>query len=242
MHAHGHGLPISANQSTSPHPPPISLPQYSSSVPSLAAFCIAALAEYPLDIHQLGLRLHYRPPLHSHQLAEDPLHSLCPSHAVVDPRLWATIVQIYDNLPPEFSSFIISLGDVHLPLLQQIPSTPHFSLITILELPGCYHLTDDSISNLKHLHTLTAFDATGTNISSLAISSLVNTCLWTDPVHGDQARRRGPWSLRVLCLKDCSRVNNAVLPYLSAFPLLSVVGMFNIGRNLIHFFNLLYVL
>ncbi|TFK76455.1 hypothetical protein BDN72DRAFT_891505 [Pluteus cervinus] len=193
-------------------------------VPSLSFFCILVLARFPLDIHHIGpIRLNYRPPSNPH--AFDLLRALCPPDSKVDPRLWATLVQIYDKLPPELSSYALPLGDEYLPLLQCIQCTTQFSLVTILELPGCNLLTDDSIAEFKSLHTLAALDITGTQISPAAIKTLSETLLWADPQPDGTQQRRGPWSLRVLCLKDCSQLNNAVLPHLLAFPALSVVDL-----------------
>lgn len=207
-------------------------------VPSLSYLCLSLLYTYPDQIHHIGpVRLNYRAPSSPHTF--DLLRALIPSYGdgnprsdelsfnptLLDPRLWATLVQIYDDLPTILHSYPIPLCDEHLPTLQRIPQTPHFSLITILELPGCPDLTDATISELKILHTLSALDLSGTQISPYGMMSLAGSLLWTDPsVPGERPTRRGPWGLRILRLKDCTRITNKVYPYLLSFPLLSAIG------------------
>jgi len=184
-------------------------PPSSSLVPSLSSLCLQILAHFPDQVHQLPLRLHYRSEL-----------GLSSSLRLLDPRLWSTIVQIYDGLPECLRSYNIPLSDIHLPLLQRIPSTHRFSLLTILDLPACPDLTDRSISALKFLHSLVAFDASATALSSYAINVLARTLVYTEY----DTSRRGPWSLRILRLTNCRNVNNTVYSHLHLFPLLSVVG------------------
>ncbi|RDB21376.1 hypothetical protein Hypma_011592 [Hypsizygus marmoreus] len=185
-------------------------------VPSLSWFCLQRLAEVPDQVHLLGVRLHY-------DEQRDVLDG--EDDGPMDPRFWATLVQVYDNLPPRFNSLTVPLSDAHVPLLQRIPSTPQFSLLTLLDLPACPHLTDDTISALSQLHSLTALDASGTVLSPYGIKVLSSTLLWVD----DGPVRRGPWGLRILRLRYCTKIDNKVFPHLSKFPLLSVIDLQGTG-------------
>ena len=226
-------------------PPPYIPGPYTSSppqisfhyVPSLSYFCIHTLYKFPDQVHAIGnIRLPYQPP--TSPLSYDILRALIPSYSHpgadldfsgVDPRLWATLVQIYDNLPEVFRTYRVPLSDEHVPLLQRIPSTSQFSLITILELPGCRDLSDDTITNLKGLDSLCAFDATGTRLTAYGIKVLAGTVLWSDHdgEHGGGKRRqRGPWGLRILRLRNCSKIDNKVFDCLTKFILLSVIGAY----------------
>lgn len=188
-----------------PGPYSLNLPNH---LPSLSKLCLYILAEFP-DQLRLPVRLHYRSEITRLTLTHD-----------IDPRLWATLVQIYDGLPDCLRFYNIPLNDIHLPLLQRVPSTSQFSLVTILDLPACPYLTDDSISALKSLHSLVAFDASATSLSSYAIKVLARTLIYTeyDP------SRRGPWGLRILRLKNCINIDNSISSHVDLFPLLSVVG------------------
>jgi hypothetical protein len=153
--------------SKSVHPPAVHQPgPYDSQanvsrvyVPSLAYFALKTLFEYPEQIHFLGsIRLRYQSPLSP--LSYNVLRELIPFYdpndpnfnlSGVDPRLWATLIQVFSDLPDTFRTYHIPLSDKHVPLLQQIPSSPHFSLITILELPSCPELTDNTIVELRYL-------------------------------------------------------------------------------------------
>ncbi|KAF7294942.1 hypothetical protein MIND_01032300 [Mycena indigotica] len=202
----------------------LAMPRKLPYTPSLVWFCLHKLAQFPDQVAAIGnIRLTYRPPKSSQD--EDILRSLIPldpsefDWALVDPRLWCTIVQIYDNLPASFTCYSIPLADEHLPALQ-LPSTPNFSLVTILELPGCRELTDATIVELKRLHSLCALDVSGApNISSHAIRVLAGTVLWSE------AEQRGPWCLRVLRCRNCKAIDNKILPHLSSFPLLSLLDL-----------------
>ncbi|KAJ7452434.1 hypothetical protein B0H11DRAFT_2073402 [Mycena galericulata] len=198
-------------------------------VPSLPWFCLTKLARFPDQVNAIGAsRLTYNPPTSEEEY--DILRALIPSlpydtlrefdWAAVDPRLWATIVQIYDGLPPVFHCYPIPLADEHMRLLQNVESTPQFSLLTILELPGCRELSDMTIVNLKHLHSLCAFDASATSVSSYALKVFSGTVLWAD-----DRTRRGPWGLRILRLRNCLNINDSIVPHLSAFPLLSILDL-----------------
>ena len=172
--------------------------------PSLSSICLQIISHQVLPL--LPFRLNYRSEI-------TPPFSL-------NPLLWITLVQIYDYLPDCVRSFNIPLHHSHLPLLQRVPSTSIFSLITILDLPACPELTDHSISALNILHSLVAFDASATTLSSYAISVLARTLVYTQY----DTTRRGPWSLRILRLANCNNIDNTVYSHISLFPLLSVVG------------------
>ncbi|KAI0748086.1 hypothetical protein C8Q80DRAFT_1170076 [Daedaleopsis nitida] len=197
-------------------------------VPPLSYFCIKTLVDYPDQIHELGpARLRYERPAGRDDF--DILQALIPTYRpfdsanhrgfnlrVVDPRLWAVLVQIFENLPCLFRNYTLPLSDPHLPMLQTIPSTEHFSLITVLSLSRCRDLTDDTVQELRHLHTLSAFDASVTALSSWGEG---------DSSANNPSVRRGPWGIRVLYLKDCINIDDEVLHCLPRFPLLSVVDL-----------------
>lgn len=185
-------------------------------VPSLSSICILILAKFPDQI-RIPVRLHYS----ELTLTRHPLQ-LC-RH--LDPLLWITLVQIYDHLPDSLSSCNIPLYYQHLPLLQRVLSTSNFSLITILDLPACPDLNDQSIYTLNLLHSLVAFDASATSLSSYAIKVLARTLVYTQY----DTTRRGPWPLRILRLRDCRKIDNTVYSHISLFPLLSVVDLRGTG-------------
>ena len=164
---------------------------------SLVSLCIQTLLPY-VDQIDLPYRLQPR---------STTLDELIPDPAHIDTRLWAALIQIYDDLPPFLTSH---KTDTHLALLQSIPSTPSFSLITLLELSSCPHLNDSSIFELKFIQTLTAFDATGSTLSPYAIKRL--------------ASFTNLWQLRILSLRRCRHITNDAFPYFVKFPLLSVLG------------------
>ncbi|KAJ7109367.1 hypothetical protein C8R44DRAFT_802332 [Mycena epipterygia] len=217
------------------HPPPYTPGPYHSNappdtlpyLPSLPWFCLTKLARFPDQVSAIAqYRLRYQPPPSAESY--DILLALIPSlsrpefdWADVDPRLWATIVQVYDNLPAVFQCYQIPLADEHLRLLQDVQSTPQFSLVTILELPGCPELLDTTIFNLKHLHSLCALDASATSLSQYAIKALSGTVLWGD----DDKVRKGPWALRILRLRNCRNIDNKIFPHLSPFQLLSILDL-----------------
>lgn len=211
----------------------------SSQVPSLVWFCLHCISEFPDQI-RLPRKLIYQPlsspPPRSFRFIDNFLRASSSNGPndnqdnhwslglrKLDPRLWATVVQIFDRIPPELRTYTLSLNDELLPLIQGLENTDSFSLITILELPGCDALTDDSVSELRCLHTLSAFDASSTRLSSRGIVTLTRTLSVNDP--GQPMRKlRGPWSLRILRLKHCAEIDNAVYLVLSLFPLLAVIG------------------
>ncbi|KAI8998671.1 hypothetical protein BD414DRAFT_533505 [Trametes punicea] len=216
----------------SPHGPEVRL-RY---VPPLSYFCVKAIAEYPDELHALGAaRLRYQAPWSRDQF--DILSALIPTYRpfsgnegsfdlrLVDPRLWAVLVQIYEDLPDVFRQYTLPLSDAHLPLLQTIPSTKHFSLITILSLRECRMLTDDNVVELRHLPTLAAFDASVTALGTWGVQRLAKSLAWSEADEMHPVERRGPWGLRIMYLRDCINIDDKVLYWLTRFPLLSVVDL-----------------
>lgn len=190
------------------------LPPSASPLPSLTSLCLRLIAQFPDDVHMLPFRLNYRPEL--------GLPASLPCLARLHPLLWITLAQVYDGLPDCLATYSIPLSDQHIPLLQRVPHTPLFSLLTILDLPACPELTDDSIYVLKSLHSLVAFDASATVISPYAIKVLARSL-----VHMEQdSKRNGPWTLRILRLRNCRNIDDSVHSYFCSFPLLSVIGKF----------------
>ncbi|KAL4251711.1 hypothetical protein ABKN59_004523 [Abortiporus biennis] len=207
-----------------------SVPEKLTYVPSLASLCFKRLIEYPEQVHIVeDARLHYEPP--KEPTDYDLLQELFPSFSYdaqdqldltqVDPRLWALVVQLIDSIPDAFRTYTLPLSDIHLPLLQQIPSTSHFSLVTVLELKRCPEIDNETILQLGGLHSLGALDVSATQLTSWGIRNLSKTLLISD----DGALPRGPWNLRVLYLKDCLQIDDKVFEYLPHFPLLSVVDL-----------------
>lgn len=195
-------------------------------VPSLSLLCILRVYTTPDQLHLLGgLRLNYMTAEHRGQF--DLLHALVPgfrpaeyTSTQLDPRLWATLVQIYDELPKCLRTYNIPLSDEHLLVLQYVQSTPTFTLITVLNLARCNMLTDANVICLKPLTTLAALDASYTSLSDYGIKSLAGTIVWSDE---DQVYR-GPSSLRVLKIRGCSKVTNNICASLLKLPLLCLVG------------------
>ena len=201
-------------------------------VPSLQSLCVKILAQYPNQIHALeSARLQYEPP--ENDGAHDLLRELIPAYRydpetqdtdlleMVDPRLWATLVQIYDSLPETFRTYQLPLSDTHLPLLQDVPCTPHFALITTLSIRGRSELDDSNIAELGQLHGLTALDVGATTLTPWGVKTLAKTLV--KRTSGTRALS-GPWPLRLLSLRDCMKINDEVLTSLAQFPLLSVIG------------------
>lgn len=197
-------------------------------VPPLAYFCICALTPYPDQLHNLQRPISY---------SERVVRALVPprviSHGVqrtdgmfdvqsADPRLWATLAQVMHPLPPEFSDYEVPLSDLHLPLLQQVPSRDDFCFVTLLSLPGCNEVCDDTISVLHRLNSLVALDLRGTTISSYGITVLTRSLSWSCD---ELQTMTGLWGLRILQLHSCTNIDNEVLPTLSKFPLLSSIGL-----------------
>lgn len=194
----------------------------SAKVPPLAYFCLSVMLPYPEQLSCIGRRrLHYTAPSDATLDWIVALESRDPSD--IDPRLWAIIVQLYSGLRPQWRVYQMPLRDKHLTLLQRIPSTQHFALITVLELAGNRELTDDNILELKHLRTLVALNISETNISDSGIFRLANTVSWVN-TDSHQRELRGPWSLRALDLHGCRRISEIVGDHLEVFRLLSVLG------------------
>lgn len=192
-------------------------------VPKLEYFCLKVLSKYPEELHVAGCqKLRYT----SKKAKTDVFRCLFPawgtssfSLSEIEPRLWATVVQLYANVPEILSSYPIALEDAYLPLLQRIPSTDHFAMITVLDLRSCQELTDETIIALKALDHLCALDATDTSLSSRGIKQLSRSLLVNDV-----GEKRGPWGLRILRLQGCMNLDNDVFSCLSSFPLLCAVG------------------
>lgn len=203
-----------------------------SQFPRLGSFCVRALLDYTDQLYVLGkIRLNC---VDTHTRRRDGkrisnhhiLKSLLPnwgtpffSLADIDPRLWANIIQIYEDLPEELRTLPIQLADPHLPLLQQIPSTSNFALITVLNLSRSQTLTDASILALKALHNLCALDISCTEVTSHGLRRLSRTLIFNDI-----GKRRGPWTLRILRMRDCRKIDNEIFSFLKDFPLLCAIG------------------
>ncbi|KAJ8463394.1 hypothetical protein ONZ45_g17597 [Pleurotus djamor] len=196
-------------------------------VPSLSLLCLLSLyAACPDQLSLLnGLRLNLRQQNDPSEF--DLIQALVPDFdpntfqsTQLDPRLWVSLAQVYDNLPQVLRTYHIPLSDEHLLLLQRVQSTPTFSLITIVNLTGCVRLTDETIIQLKQLRSLVALDASSTSVSDNGIKALAGTIFWSE----DDASYRGPSSLRILRLRSCKRVTDNVLHIIPRFPLLCLVG------------------
>ncbi|KII88523.1 hypothetical protein PLICRDRAFT_41684 [Plicaturopsis crispa FD-325 SS-3] len=182
-------------------------------VPSLGWFCLTRMTAFPDEFgHALGTtRLSHHP----ERILQEVFPSYKPGSPLalsqVDPRLWALLVQLYpSSLPTIFDSYPIPLSDPHLPLLQRIPSTTEFALVTVLDLTYQQQLTDDTVVYLRQLRTLAALDISETSIS----------------VYGVKVLSRSLESpLRILSLRDCWKIDDEVLPSLMQFPLLSVIDL-----------------
>lgn len=204
-------------------------------IPSLVSYCIRAALSDLLYAFKDNL-IPYEPPRSSqdYDILRDLMPSFSPSgpfdSSQVDPRLWANIVQVLSHLPSSLRVYTIALADKHLPMLQRVPSTSDFSLLTILDLTKCDHLNDDTVLNLRELHGLCALGASRTSLSAHGVARLAGTLRWCDSQDErdiDEGRandRRGPWGLRVLWLDGCWRIGHDVFNHLRRFPLLSVVG------------------
>lgn len=194
-------------------------------VPPLSYFCIMSLIEVPEQLHILGdARLQLREETGRKMLLRMLLpHWKTPHFSLlnIDPRLWATLVQVYTNIPSILTSYPVDLSDPYLPLLQQIPSTPNFTLITILDLQRSKRLTNHNIAALKPLTSLCSLDISFTSISDYAIKVLSRTLTFD----GD-GEPKGPWGLRILKLRGCVSVSKSVVDILDKFPLLCLVGTF----------------
>ena len=231
-------LPVRASQATSDDPGPgTSIPPglYQSvhnhagvsagtgPIPPLAYFCIRTLLDYADQIHCLGA--------HRIRCQPEVLRALSPPTfgdlkattrclCKLDPRLWSIIVQVYSGLPKGLQNYLLPLGDRYLPLLQSIPSTPFFALITVVSLRGC--VSDETSHALKSLHALCALDISQTSVSHLGIRHFapVITAKPSDPRHGTRG-------LRILRLCGCPKITDQVIGAVSAFPLLVALGLYH---------------
>ncbi|KAL0946910.1 hypothetical protein HGRIS_013071 [Hohenbuehelia grisea] len=187
-------------------------------VPPLILLCLKRLSEFPEQVHLLHpTRLTYRPADNPTEF--DIVRALAPNPDVLDPRLWATLAQVYEGLPDRFLDYRIPLDDEHLPLLQKIPSTPSFSLVTILDLSATpTAIKDTNIYLLRTLVTLVALDLSHTPITNYGVQSLANT------IHYDE-EYKGPFALRIIRLIGCRKITADIFPILSKFPLLSIVDL-----------------
>ncbi|KIY70897.1 hypothetical protein CYLTODRAFT_346910, partial [Cylindrobasidium torrendii FP15055 ss-10] len=207
--------PVTRGQYT---PLPTCLPR----VPPLAYFCVRALMSAADQIHLIG-------DASVQDNAGVIIESLFPDYEDaafdvrrVDPRLWATLAQLYPgSLPPQFRYYYLPLADENMHILQAIPSTINFSLVTILELPGCKDLDDTNIVQLKALHSLTALEASGTSLTDYGLLKLSKTLAWDS-----DGLRRGPWQLRLLRLRNCEHITGEAFRATKSFPLLSALGVF----------------
>lgn len=224
-------------QTTPPYETAQSSHAQSTYLPSLKSMCIGTLMQYPNQLHVLGsTRLIYEPPAEAGDY--DLLQELIPAYTdgcelsdaqllrLVDPRLWATLVQIYRDLPNMFRVYNVPLADRHVPLLQEIPSTPNFCLVTVLDLCGCREVADETVLPLRELHNLTALNLSATAVGSWGIRKLAKSLVKrnADDTDADTRPLAGPWGLRVLHLNGCSKVGDDVYAILAQFPLLSAVG------------------
>jgi len=207
-------------------------------IPPLSYFCVKSLVKTPELVYQYGFPRPYRPPISPSD--PDILQALIPSGrpghfnlTTVDPRLWAIILQIYSDLPHGLRTYRMALSDKYIPLLQRVPATEHFSLLTVLELPRCSHLNDDTIVHLKILHTLCVLDVSRTTLSAQGIRRLSGTLIIVEDGIDCTNPRRGPWQLRILSLYNCRRVTDATYQYLESFTLLTAVGKRYTNRELL---------
>lgn len=191
-------------------------------VPPLAYFCIRTLFGYADQVHILGSRrIRCQPEVLCALSPSTFGHSNTTTRCLckLDPRLWSIIVQVYSGLPEGLRNYYIPLADRHLPLLQAIPSTPSFALITVLNLARC--LSDDTSHVLKPLHGLCALDISDSHISHLGIRHFAPTVTAKQP-----ESHYGTRGLRILRLNQCRNITDKVIGAVSNFPLLSVLGSY----------------
>ncbi|KAJ7598623.1 hypothetical protein C8J56DRAFT_170369 [Mycena floridula] len=170
-------------------------------VPSAQYLYVQKLIPFFDQIDVKGVRLNPNPRL----LQELQIENSEPLR--IDARLWAVLVQIF-RLPQEFQMLNITLDNPHISLLQSIPSTFHFTLITILDLQSS--IDDESMRNMN-LPTLSAFDGSGSRLTSHAFARLAMYKLTP--------------GLRMLRLKNCLQIDDEIFKHLDGFPLLSVVDL-----------------
>ncbi|KEP53633.1 hypothetical protein V565_027980 [Rhizoctonia solani 123E] len=101
-------------------------------------------------------------------------------------------------------------------MLSTIPSTPTFSIITVLDLSNCDDLHDSNISQLKILTSLCVLDTSCTHLTDQAIRNLMSTLLLQEP---------GPLRLQSWSLRNCVGVTNRSLESLGYFPMLCLLDL-----------------
>jgi hypothetical protein len=189
-------------------------------IPPLAYFCLRTLLDYADQVHCFGSRrIRFQP---------EVLRALSPPTfgdlstgmrclCKLDPRLWSIIAQVYSDLPTGLQNYFIPLGDRYLPLLQAIPSTSSFALITVLNLAQC--VSDETSHALKSLHGLCALDISQTSVSHLGIRHFAPaiTSKPSDPHCGTRG-------LRILRLCNCPKITDQIIAAVSNFPLLAILG------------------
>ncbi|PPQ71977.1 hypothetical protein CVT24_008194 [Panaeolus cyanescens] len=176
---------------------------------SLVSICLLALSNYPQHANLLPTPLYLR----DNSTINDIIHHL-------NPTLWLTLIQVFHNLPRYLSNYSLSFNHPDLELSQSISSTKNFALISILDLSACQQLSDTTITRLKILHNLIALNLSQTSITHIAIRNL------TQSLSVDAQRSPiGPWSLRLLSLRNCPNVADSVFPELVKFPLLTVIDL-----------------
>ncbi|CAE6459169.1 unnamed protein product [Rhizoctonia solani] len=101
-------------------------------------------------------------------------------------------------------------------MLSSIPSTPNFSIITVLDLSNCDDLHDSNISQLKVLTSLCVLDTSCTHLTDQATRNLASTLLLQEP---------GPLRLQSWSLRDCEAVTNRSIESLGRFPMLCLLDL-----------------
>ncbi|KAG2132503.1 uncharacterized protein EDB93DRAFT_902978 [Suillus bovinus] len=201
-------------------------PKILKTVPPLAYFCIRALTPHVDQLHHLKHTVPYNRDVVSALVPRTPLPLSVKKRpfflSIVNPKLLATLGQVMHPLPKEFRDYNIPLSDVHLPLLQQVPSRENFCFITVLALPYRKEVCDDTIDVICRLNTLTVLDIRGTTVGSYGLTVLARGLSWSDD---DLQSRTGCWGLRILSLHSCPNIGNDALPILSKFPLLSCIDL-----------------
>ncbi|KAG2037237.1 hypothetical protein BDR03DRAFT_920297 [Suillus americanus] len=204
-------------------------PKNLKTIPPLAYFCIRALIPHADQLHNLQHTVPYSREVVSALVPPKPAPLSVKNKdsqpffvSIVNPRLLATLGQVMHPLPKEFRDYDISLSDVHLPLLQQVPSRENFCFVTLLALPHCKEVCDDTIGVIRRLNTLAALDIRGTAVGSYGLTVLARGLSWGDD---ELQSRTGCWGLRILSLHSCTNIGNEALPILSKFPLLSSIDL-----------------
>ncbi|KAG2349919.1 hypothetical protein BDR05DRAFT_994887 [Suillus weaverae] len=197
-------------------------------IPPLAYFCIRALTPHADQLHHLKHTVPYSRDVVSALVPPKPAPLAVKNKAqpffvsIVHPRLLATLGQVMHPLPKQFRDYNIPLSDAHLPLLQQVPSRENFCFVTLLALPDCKEVCDDTIGVIRRLNTLVALDIRGTTVGSYGLTVLARGLSWSDD---ELQSRTGCWGLRILSLHSCAKISNEALPILSKFPLLSSIDL-----------------